>query len=248
MANIEEVIVSGGNKWSKLKPLDVSKVEKEKFPKEKVYHIIKDKKQIVLHHTVSNPTSARGDIKWWNRNMQHVATCIIITADGVPHQLFSSKYWSHHLGIPSKFMKALGFSDYKTRNVKLNEESISIEIDNWGGLEKIKDGVYRNVYKMDLDIPEEDIEYFPEGFRGYKYYQKYTDEQIKTVGELLLLWNKRYGIPLDYNEDMWDISKDAISGKPGVWSHVSYRSHGDKQDCFPQPELKAMIRTISGIV
>lgn len=234
--------------WKKLKPINLSKIEAQDFPEYKYYPIEYDKKQIVLHHTVSNPKDAKGDLKWWLKDKKHIATCMIITSDGTPYQLFSSKYWSHHLGIPRTFLKEQGFEDWASRNVKLNQESISIEIDNWGGLTKIKDGVYKNVYGGKLKIPDNEIQYFPNGFRGYKYYQKYTNAQIKTVGELLLFWNKKYGIPLDYNEDMWDVSKNALGGKKGVWSHVSYRKPIDKQDCFPQPELISMLKTLKDLV
>lgn len=232
-------------KWGDLKPINLSKIEPVDFDEDKVYPIEYKKKQIVLHHTVSNPDDEKGDLKWWMKDKKHIATCMIITGDGVAHQLFSSRFWSHHIGLSKTELKGYGFDDWSSRNVKLNQESISIEIDNWGGLTKFKDGVYKTVYGNKLKIDDKDIQYFPNGFRGYKYYQKYTDEQIKTVGELLLYWSKVYGISLEYHEDMWDISKRAIGGKEGIWTHVSYRKPSDKQDCFPQTELIDMLKTIS---
>lgn len=231
--------------WFELKPIDLAKVKPyPNFPSYKYYSNVTDKKQIVLHHTVSNPNDIKGDIRWWLKNKKRVSTHIIIPTNGIPYQLFSSKYWAHHLGIPSSFLKEHGFDDYKTRNVKLNKESISIELDNWGGLKQVGEDLYETVYGNKLNIPQSEIMYFPNGFRGFNYYQKYTVDQIKTVGELLLFWGKKYNIPLDYNEDMWDVSKNALGGKEGVWSHVSYRKPIDKQDCFPQTELKDMLKII----
>ena len=39
----------------------------------------------------------------------------------------------------------------------------------------------------------------------------------------------------DYKKDMWDISRSALSGSPGIYTHVSYRK--DKSDCHPQKDL-----------
>ena len=38
---------------------------------------------------------------------------------------------------------------------------------------------------------------------------------------------------------MWDISENALSGQPGIFTHTSVRS--DKTDCHPQPELVRML-------
>jgi hypothetical protein len=44
---------------------------------------------------------------------------------------------------------------------------------------------------------------------------------------------------------MFEFSSDAIDGKPGVWTHVSFRK--DKSDCHPQPELIDMLKTIQNL-
>jgi len=215
-----------------------------------------DKSQIVLHHTVSNPNSIDGDFQTWLNAKNGVSTPIIIKNDGVPYQVYSSKFWSHHLGIKSDFLKKQGFSDFSTRNTLLNKLSIGIEIDNWGGLtlgndkeqtiggKKIKTtkGKYYNDYGSIVNASETEILYIKDGFRGYNYFQKYTEKQIDTVAELLLFWKERWNINLKYNDTMWDVSKDALSGVNGVWTHVSYRS--DKSDCFPQPELIEMLKSL----
>ena len=95
------------------------------------------------------------------------------------------------------------------------------------------------VYVNSVDVP---VQHYPDGFRGFKYFEKYTDAQIRTLGELLLYWNKRYNIPLDYHNDMWRESYSAKIGHSGIWSHVSFRSN--KSDCHPQPELIEMLKTI----
>jgi len=41
--------------WTTLKPLNLSLIEAVDFPEEKYYPLEYQKKQIVLHHTVSGP-------------------------------------------------------------------------------------------------------------------------------------------------------------------------------------------------
>lgn len=247
MARIEEITIYGSNDWSGLKPLDLSKIEPVDFPEDQYFPYEHDKKQIVLHHTVSGE-GVRGDINTWLSDKSRIATCIIVDHDGTPHQCFSSKYWGHHLGIPRSLLKERGFSDWSSRNIKLNKESIGIEIDNWGWLDKISNNKYKTPYGNIINLDDSKvIEYEPD-YRGKKYFEMYTKEQLKTVAELLLFWNKIYGIPLDYKgDDMFDINDRALGGEPGVWSHTSYRPYPDnyqKWDCHPDPNLKSMLRTI----
>jgi len=46
---------------------------------------------------------------------------------------------------------------------------------------------------------------------------------------------------------MWDVSQRALSGEPGIWTHVSYRQKPGKTDCHPQPELIEMLKTIASL-
>jgi hypothetical protein len=57
-----------------------------------------------------------------------------------------------------------------------------------------------------------------------------------------LHWNKKYEIPLEYNDDIWDVTKRALSNEKGVFTHNSVRP--DKADVFPQPELIEMLKSL----
>ena len=193
------------------------------------------KTQVVLHHTVS-PEGVGGDINWWMKDPRRVATCLIIANDGTPHQVFSSKFWAYHLGLDNDDFKRVGLK-YKD----LNKCTIGIEIDSNGGLKWDKaSGVWRSTYGR--VVPRDKVQEYPEGYRGFKAFERYTDEQIETVRELLLYFHDKYGIPLDYHAGMFDVSKEALTGVPGIWSHVSYR--WDKSDCHPQPELIEMLKNL----
>jgi N-acetyl-anhydromuramyl-L-alanine amidase AmpD len=214
--------------WENLKPIDLSKIETVPFPNNQYIKEEYPKKQIILHHTISG-SGVNGDIESWEATPERIATCIIVDRSGIPWQLFSSKYWAYHLGAG---------------NAELDKQSIGIEIDNWGWLIPVGNGKFRTYYGHEIYVPSQ---YYPNGFRGYNYYEKYTLPQIQTIGELLLYWKMRYDIPLTYNEDMWGISQKAREGEPGVWGHISFRPFPEKSDPHPQPELIEMLKCLSNI-
>lgn len=232
------------NMWEDLKPIDLTKIHPVPFPANKYFREEYDKTQIVLHHTISG-NGIDGDIDTWENDPNNVAVCILIDRAGTPWQLFSSKYWAYHLGAGNRW---------------LDRHSIAIEIDNWGWLQpgdgkvqyfnnppkpvQTQVGKYYAYYGNAVTA---DMQYYPSKFRGYNYFEKYTMAQIRTTGELLLYWNKVYNIPLAYRPEMWDVSQNALGGKSGVWTHVSYRPINQKSDCHPQPELIEMLQTLDRI-
>lgn len=205
------------------------------------------KKQVVIHHTVSGD-GIDGDFSWWNNSADRIATSIIIGRDGTIYQCFKTSSWAHHLGIKTNFLKAKGFSDYKSRNIILNKQSIGIELDSWGGLVKHSDGKFYpaltpttpNLKAKPID--GKNVATYSNGFRGYKYFEKYTNPQLVEMGKLLLYFGRIYSIPMNYNPDMFGVSLKALAGNPGIWSHVSYRE--DKSDCHPQPELIELLQAV----
>ena len=233
---VDEVVNKELIKIKVMTKLDVSKIKSVALPEDQYKKVAHEKKQIFIHHTVSGP-GVMGDVNWWNQTEEDVATCVIIDRDGTIYQAFSSRYWAHHLGIKSTVFKGLGLPSI---NSKLNKESIGIEIDSWGGLTKDGDDWKSTTGKV---IPTEQVQLYPEGFRGYYAFEKYTDEQIAATRQLIDYWGDNYAIPLDYKGDgLWDMSTAALQGESGVWTHVSVRP--DKSDCHPQPELVAMLKAL----
>jgi len=205
-----------------------------------------DKNQVVLHHTVSG-RGVKGDVHWWLSDNKRIATSLIIHHDGTPFQLFSTNYWAYHLGIKSKSLQVRGFTDYRGRGRFLEAHSIGIELDSWGPLVE-HEGRYYPASKPGVPrlncrpVPCTRVQHYPDGFRGYHAYEKYTKEQIQTLKELLEYFNVKWNIPLTYNEDMWDVSNRALNCEPGIWAHVSYRSN--KSDIHPDPQLIEMIKSL----
>lgn len=218
----------------KLNLNDIIQVE---FPDNQYFREQTNKKQIILHHTVSGQ-GVDGDIAWWRQTVERIGTAVIVGWDGKIYQCFSTKYWSHHIGSKAANNKAL------------NMASIGIEIDAWGGLVEVSGMWYPAKWDADLkkNIPNtnvkpiRNVQIYPDKFKGFYGFEKYTDAQIEAVRKLLVYWGERYAIPLNYNDDMWNVSPEALSGKPGVWSHTSFRS--DKSDIHPQKEIIEMLKSL----
>lgn len=195
------------------------------------------KKQIYLHHTAGNP-SGNGVFNWWASNPERVATCVAISGkgsnDGQIVQGFSSKYWAYHLGI-----KRSVFDSFGMPFINLDKISIGIEICNWGQLSFTNGKFYNYVGGV---VPEEDVIKLDVPYKRHIYFHNYTDAQIQSVKDLLILWNQRYGIPIKYNEDIWSVTARALRGDAGVFTHNSVRA--DKVDIYPHPKMIQMLKSL----
>ena len=193
--------------------LKLSEIVQLAFPSYKYFKKEYPKIQIVLHHTVSGEGFG-GDLRHWIKSKFNMGTAILVGRRGDIGQAFSSKYWAYHLGVPGSTYKKLGVP-YK----RWDMTSIGIEIDSYGGLKRnlkeYESGMkWMTVYGT--PIPNDKVIEYPEGYRGYYAFEKYTDAQIQAVKDLLIFWNERYKIPLAYHENMWECNADALSGVPGV--------------------------------
>lgn len=199
---------------------------------------IDNKLQIVLHHTVSGDKGGvAGDIKWWRDKGERIATAFIISRRGEIYQLFNTDFWAHHLGIKSNFIQQQGTNE---SNNFLNQHSIGIEIDSWGGLVRYEGAWYPTLMDNDGDLqsfePIRNAETvtnvqvynsnngYPKGFRGFFGFERYTNEQINAVRDLILSLtynnidknSEIKGFPkisLNYQKDIWDINYD-VNGNP----------------------------------
>lgn len=196
-------------------PLDESQYFKEK----------QFKNQIVIHHTAGGG-NAVNVIHGWNFNPEKVGTAYVIDSLGNIYKAFDSQYWAYHLGLKTN------------TNLSLNKGSIGIEVCNWGQL-IFKDGKYWNY--VNKEVPASEVVKIPK-FRGFEYYHKYSDVQLTALKSLILELAKIHSIDLTYHENMWDVCADAMSGKNGLYTHVSYRS--DKNDMNPQPNLITMLKSL----
>jgi hypothetical protein len=123
--------------------------------------------------------------------------------------------------------------------LNLDKLSIGIELIAWGQLTKKGEKYYSYTGK---EIQGDEVTTLAKPHRGFKHYHSYTQAQIDAVVHLLKLWKDKYGIDISYNEDIWDVTKRALSGENGVYTHCSVRK--DKVDTFPQPELIEVLKSL----
>lgn len=149
--------------------------------------------------------------------------------DGKILRAFEDKYWSYHLGINKD-------------SLNLNSKSIGIEICNYGPLTLGKDGRFYNY--VNKPVNESEVVALDKSFRGYKYWEKYTDAQLDSTRKLILYLSNKWGIEIQkgiYNESWFDYSEGWFSNG-GLRSHTQVRK--DKFDIFPQPEMIQMLNSL----
>jgi hypothetical protein len=165
-------------------------------------------------HFVIGRKSSTGDIQVW---------------DGKVLKAIDDRYWVSHLGI-------------ETKSDQLNSRSIGIELCNYGPLTLGKDGNFYNY--VNKPINKEDVVELETEFRGYKYWEKYTDSQLESLYKLISHLKKRWIIQIEsgiYNEDWFNYDEKWFS-MGGLRSHTQVRE--DKFDLFPQKELIDMLNRL----
>jgi peptidoglycan hydrolase-like protein with peptidoglycan-binding domain len=149
--------------------------------------------------------------------------------DGKILKAFDDRYWSYHLGI-------------NKNSRELNSKSIGIEICNYGPLTLSSGGKFFNWVKR--QVRESEVCELSTPFRGYKYWEKYTDLQLESTRKLILHLKKRWNIDIQsgiYNEDWFEYDEKWFT-TGGLRSHTQVRK--DKFDIFPQPELIQMLNSL----
>ena len=215
------------------------------FPENQYIRKETKKTQIYLHHTAGS-SSPFQVIDFWESNPERIATSFIVAGrppggvkawyDGQIVQAFSSKYWGQHLGVKQSAMPPGSPS-----SIDLQRNSIGIEITNWGWLKPDSEGrmrTYINSIVPDNDVIDLGIEY-----RGFRYWHSYTDAQLQSVRDLLVLLCQKWNIPKKFKgNEMFNLNNSALMGEPGIWSHTSVRK--DKTDVYPHPKLIEMLKSL----
>ncbi len=148
--------------------------------------------------------------------------------DGKILRAFEDKYWAYHLGI-SKY------------SMSLNSSSIGIEICNYGPLTQ-KNGQFFNY--VNKPIKEKEVVELDIPFRGYKFWERYTDAQLESTRKLIIYLSNKWGIEIQkgiYTRDWFDYNEGWFSNG-GLRSHTQVRK--DKFDIFPQPEMIQMLNSL----
>ncbi|MFN8349360.1 MAG: caspase family protein [Spirosomataceae bacterium] len=197
------------------------------------------KQQIVLHFTAGNLSGGMSALTTQDR---HVSVAFVLARDGTIYQLFSSKYWSGHIGA--------GIGNSGTNNAR-DKVTIGIEIINYGylverngNLETIYSRLPENPGRLDLFCPltqKEAYQKLDTPFRDQKYYASYTQQQYDSLIILLRFLTKKYGIPRQFLEESKRFlpTQDVLTFK-GIVSHINYRPSG-KWDIGPAFDWKQVM-------
>lgn len=204
------------------------------------------KNQIVIHHTggSSDPTAV---IAGWDVDPARIATHNVIGGvslrgkidwDGKIAKAIDSRFFAYHLGLKG--------SEDNTRKPQgyYDEKSIAVEICNYGQLMKRADGKFYNY--LGKAIPDSFVCDLKQPFRGFQYFQSYTDKQIAALALLIEYHCKNEGIVLNKGRVFtWsDFTHDVKRfGELAIAFHVNYRPNG-KWDAYPHPKLIAMLNDI----
>jgi len=148
--------------------------------------------------------------------------------DGKILKAFDDRYWAYHLGING------------AKSQDLNSKSVAIEVCNYGPLTLGKDGRFYNY----VNKPVMGSEVVEVNFRGYQYWEKYTDNQIESLRRLIIYVKSRWNIEIQsgiYNETWFDYNA-AWFTNGGLRSHTQVRT--DEYDIFPQKEMMQMLNSL----
>ena len=149
--------------------------------------------------------------------------------DGRILRAFDDKFWAYHLGVGKN-------------SKNLNSRSIGIEVCNYGPLVENKNGVFLNY--VNNPIHESQVVELATPFRGYQYWEKYTDLQLESLRKLILHLVDKWNIPYErgiYNREWFEYS-DRWFSTGGLRTHTQVRR--DKLDMFPQPELIQVLNSL----
>jgi len=202
------------------------------------YPMDSDKKQIVLHHGAS-PGDGRNIFRnWQNDGISHVATAVAISNDGTLIRGYDEAFFAVHIGAYQ-----MRYPNY----LALEAESVAVELANWGALQERNGKFYTWVNDYGkrgagVEVPAQKI--IKIDYKGIPYFERYTDVQVETLRRWIMLQAIRFNIPLRYEEKaFWELSPDAIAGKPGLFTHNSFVEW--KTDIAPQPHIIKMLQTFN---
>lgn len=170
---------------------------------------------IVLHHTVGG--SAVSTVNYWKTDPNHIATAYVIERDGEIFEVFDPKFWAYHLGL-------------KGSGGAVDKRSIGIEIASEGGLTERDGKLYCFDKVTDRTLFAQ--EYYDHGmpWRGYRFYDAYSDAQIRSAIELIKFLLQQFEIPKKTPANHFD-NADVYREFTGILGHHHLRP--DKSDIHP---------------
>ena len=204
------------------------------------YAVEHPKHRVVVHFTAGN---TRSDLNALTRQDYHVSVAFVIGTDGTIYQLFSSKYWSGHIGK--------GIGNINTGNAQ-DKVTIGIELSNYGYLTERQGNL--ETYYSRLNGGPVDVycsladrlayQKLNTPFRGQYYFATHTDGQYQSLIVLLRYLTKVYNIPRQFLPEpkRYEATNDVLNFR-GIVTHVNYRDSG-KWDIGPAFDWNKVIQGV----
>ena len=207
---------------------------------------------VCIHHTVSDGDPNR-IVNLWNTDSRgRVGTHFVIGRkmdngntdnDGKIIQCMDLEtQWAYHVATTR-----MGFSS--SHNDNANKYYVGIEMCSWGCLDK-RNGKYY-ILGSDIEIDEEEVEVLDDPWRTYKYWHKYSLNQIHALKKLLQALHGQAGLNLEdrpydppVNWQWFNLDWEAMALRRKITIHSSFE-YG-KFDAYPSTEMAAMLRSLYG--
>lgn len=188
------------------------------------FEAIFPKNRIVLHFTAGY---LKGDVARLTTPDDHVSVPFVIARDGRIYNLWTSKFWSFHLGKGAK-----------GGNEVMSRSSVGIELSNIGPLRRLGDDlhtIYSTAERPDVycTVAENTLYTQVPAYRGEEFFATFPDAQYTSLIQLLRFLTARFGIERTFLpvEKRFEALDDITSFR-GITSHVNYRPSG-KWDLGP---------------
>lgn len=177
------------------------------------------KEKVVLHFTAGY---LKGDIATLTQPGIDISVPFVISRNGDIYNLWSSKYWSYHLG-----KNAVG------GNTEMSSKTIGIEISNIGPLKKKGNNLVTTYSDKDVycSINDTTLYHKVPVYRGFEYFASFTEAQYKSIKRLLKFLTNKYNIPFQFlpeSKRYVVFSNAEVVNFKGICSHVNFRK--DKWD------------------
>ena len=217
------------------------KIKYDYLPLSEYVDEVTSKQTIVIHHTAG--ASLRSALDWWKSDPRRVATHYIIDRNGEIVCVMPENCWAYQGLAPT--------GATREHIKRLEAQAIGIELVSWGKLDE-----FGRTWTGAV-VPRERIATLIPNWRGEQWFERYTDEQLRSLGWLVQDVAKRNHIVLltdDTARDVvrkttkedrfgrdfirnyfFSVNKRACEGAMGLWGHCSYTDR--KTDPFPQYEL-----------
>ncbi len=170
---------------------------------------------IVLHHTVG--ASALSTINYWKTDPNRIATAYVVERNGEIYEVFDPKYWAFHLGL-------------KGTGGEVDKRSIGIEIASEGGLIQRAGKLYCFDVVSDRTLFTQEFYDHGTPWRGYRFFDAYSADQISSIVELINLLCEQFKIPRTTPANHFD-ANDTFRQFAGILGHHHLRP--DKSDIHP---------------